>query len=125
MNKYRNIKCSLGTLKFDSILERNTYIWLSAFLKTKNLSDTIHLELQKRIPIIVNKSYGRISYVADFYLTRTDKECTPLIIDAKGCKTVAYKQKKILLKSIHGMDIYEVKTAEDTKKALDMWMSNE
>ncbi|MGL5718265.1 MAG: hypothetical protein ACRCXT_00495 [Paraclostridium sp.] len=123
-NKYNNKHCYIGDIQFHSLLERDCYLWVKAFLKRYDLLDAIMIKTQFRIPIIKTKN-SRSSYVADIYLYQKDEDPelhTGLILDAKGFRTVAFKQKKIMVKSIIGLDIHEVKNASNIKDCLDKWL---
>lgn len=110
-NKYRNKKVIYSDIKFDSIVEKDRYI----YLKAKEEKGLIKgLELQKKFLLQDKFNYkGKvvraIHYIADFYYIENDIE---VVEDVKGIETDAFKLKEKLFKNkYHHIDFYVVKKA--------------
>lgn len=101
-SKYRNVKCTFNNIKFDSILEMERYMVLSAMQTAGEIRD---LELQVVFSLVVNGTHV-CDYRADF--TYYDKNGIYHVEDAKGVKTKEYINKKKLMKAVHGIEIEEV-----------------
>lgn len=113
-NKYRNKKCEIDGITFDSKKEARIYQDLKALQDTGEIKA---LELQKRfelIPAQYEKSNGKrgkcieraVFYVADFYVEYADGET--VVIDAKGMRPAAYTIKRKLMLYMRGLRIKEV-----------------
>ena len=95
-NKYSNKKCSFGGYSFDSMKERDHYIYL---LSEQQAGRITELELQPKFQLqeLFKDNLGRthraISYIADFQYKR-DKQI--VVVDVKGMKTEVYRIKKKL-----------------------------
>lgn len=102
MNKYRNIKVEIDSIKFDSKAEGRYY----GQLKMRKLAgDILNFECQVAYDLVVNGiSIGK--YIADFVIQHKDRK---EVVDCKGMKTPVYNLKKKLMFAIYGISITEVK----------------
>lgn len=109
--RYRNIKCEVDGLKFDSKHEAARYRQLRLMERTGSIS-----ELRMQVAFILVRSVvinGRkkpaIRYVADFvYL---DEHGQQVVEDAKSAITktdTVYRMKLHLMKAFHDIEIREV-----------------
>ena len=95
--KYKNVKCEYKGLKFDSIKERNYYIYLEQLQREGKIYDLqcqVKFELQPAF-IFMGKKIRAITYAADFTYYTQDGQFH--IIDTKGVKTDVYKLKKKMM----------------------------
>lgn len=101
MTKYLNKKCEYQGIKFDSIKERNRFIYLKQLEEKGTIKD---LKLQVKFPVIVNKK--RIcSYVSDF--TYYD-EFGYHVVDVKSpitAKNPVFRLKKKLVEALYNFEI--------------------
>lgn len=105
--KYKNVKCEYNGLKFDSLKERNYYIYLEQLQKNGKIHDLrcqVKFELQPAFTF-KGKKIRAVTYVADFTYYTTDGQFH--IVDTKGVKTDVYKLKKKMMQ-YQGNDIEEV-----------------
>jgi len=96
--KYRNIKCEYNGIKFDSIKERNYYIYLDQMQKEGQIYDLqlqVKFELQPAFKTAEGKKIRSITYTADFTYFTPDGKWH--IIDTKGVKTDVYNLKKKMM----------------------------
>lgn len=100
MTKYLNKKCEYQGIKFDSIKERNHYIYLKQLEEKGTIKD---LKLQVKFPVVVNKK--RVcSYVSDF--TYYD-EFGYHVVDVKSpitAKNPVFRLKKKLVEALYNFD---------------------
>ena len=101
-SKYGNKKCEYLGLKFDSIGERDRYIFL---LDCQSRGKIGYLQLQVPFELCVNETII-CKYVADFVYCKDGRE---IVEDFKGIETAVFKNKKKLMKAIHGIDVKVVK----------------
>lgn len=101
MTKYLNKKCEYQGIKFDSIKERNHFIYLKQLEEKGTIKD---LKLQVKFPVVVNKK--RIcSYVSDF--TYYD-EFGYHVVDVKSpitAKNPVFRLKKKLVEALYNLEI--------------------
>ena len=101
MTKYLNKKCEYQNIKFDSLKERNFYIYLKQLEEKGTIKD---LKLQVKFPVVVNKK--RIcSYVSDF--TYYD-EFGYHVVDVKSpitAKNPVFRLKKKLVEALYNFEI--------------------
>lgn len=101
MSKYLNKKCEYQNIKFDSIKERNFFIYLKQLEEKGTIRD---LKLQVKFPVVVNKK--RIcSYVSDF--TYYD-EFGYHVVDVKSpitSKNPVFRLKKKLVEALYNFEI--------------------
>lgn len=97
-SKYNNKKTIYKGISFDSIVEKDRYI----YLKKKEEEGLIkELTLQKKYLlqdkfIYQGKTIRAIYYIADFYYIENDKE---VVEDVKGVLTEVFKLKEKLFKN--------------------------
>ena len=108
MSKYHNKKTVYQGLKFDSLREKNRYIYLK---ELENKGEIKNLELQKKYILqdkykFNGKTVRAISYICDFYYI--DKDGKEHIEDAKGLKTDVYTIKKKLFEYKYQTAIEEI-----------------
>lgn len=85
---------------FDSKTEYNRWLALKLLLRAGEIAD-----LQRQVPYSLDAGGIHIAkYIADFVYTQDGKV---VVEDSKGFKTPEYRQKKRLMKEIHGIEILE------------------
>jgi hypothetical protein len=107
--KYRNTKCEHGGIKFDSIRERARWfhlIQLQAAGEIRNLKLQVPFLLAGET-LVGGKKVRARKYVADFVYETADGKT--VVEDVKGFLTAMYKFKRHLMKTIHNIDIVEIK----------------
>lgn len=109
-NKYGNKKVVIDGIEFDSTWEGMRYSALKIQEKAGEISN---LKLQVEYSLDVNGVHI-CKYVADFVYDEGGHE---VVEDAKGVKTAIYRQKKKLMKAIHGIDIKETYRPPTGKKS--------
>lgn len=101
MTKYLNKKCEYQGIKFDSIKERNHFIYLKQLEEKGTIKD---LKLQVKFTVVVNKK--RVcSYIADF--TYYD-EFGYHVVDVKSpitSKNPVFRLKKKLVEALYNFEI--------------------
>ena len=105
--KYKNVKCEYKGIKFDSIKERNYYIYLEQLQRDGKIHDLqcqVKFKLQPAF-IFKGKKIRAVTYTADFTYYTQDGQFH--IVDTKGMKTDVYKLKKKLM-MYQGHEIEEV-----------------
>ena len=98
-NKYKNQKVMFRGMKFDSIGERDRYLFLLEELKAGKIAN---LERQVSFSLDVNDQHI-CRYIADFVYELPDK--TRIIEDYKGLITDVFSLKSKLMKAIYGIDV--------------------
>ena len=111
MSKFHNKKCYAFGLAFDSIKERDRYLYLRDRQKNREID---MLETQKKFVIVESQQIGRrrlreAVYIADFFYIENGK---PVVEDVKGYKKgPAYNlfalKKKLMLQK-YGIFVREV-----------------
>ena len=109
-SKFKNQKVVIDGFKFDSKKEGKRYIDLKLLQRAGQIQD---LQLQVvfvLVPAVVldGRKKPAMRYVADFTYMQGGLK---IVEDVKSCATrrlPAYRQKKHLLKVVHGLDIQEV-----------------
>ena len=103
MAKYRNIKCEVDGIIFDSIKEAKRY----KELKLLERAGVLHsIECQRVFKIEV-KGVHICKYIADFFYIENN---LPVVEDVKSAYTAklpVYRLKKKLLAATHGITIKE------------------
>ena len=105
--KYRNQKCTIDGIKFDSLKEGTRYRQLQVFVKSgviANLRLQVPFELAPAVTIHGKKKRA-LTYIADFCYTEQEQE---VIEDVKGFITAVYKIKRHLMKSVLGLSVIEI-----------------
>ncbi len=98
--KYKNKKCVLGGVKYDSIKEGERGLELHQWQKDGKIS-----ELKTQVPFKIEHNGVKIcKYIADFQYVRDGKLITE---DVKGFKTATYKLKRKMMLAFYGIDILE------------------
>lgn len=118
-NKYRNQKCEIDGIIFDSKKEANRYNELKLLVRTGEISD-----LQRQVKYVLIPQYretildkkgnpkpGKVierecDYIADFVYK--DKDGNMIVEDTKGFRTTDYKIKRKLMLHVHNVRIQEV-----------------
>ena len=101
MTKYLNKKCEYQNIKFDSLKERNHFIYLKQLEEKGTIRD---LKLQVKFPVVVNKKL-LCSYIADF--TYYD-EFGYHVVDVKSpitAKNPVFRLKKKLVEALYNFEI--------------------
>lgn len=94
-NKYRAKRVTLDGYTFHSIKESKRYLQLKTLLRAGEISD---LELQPRIPLIVNDTKIG-SYVGDFRYKNSNGEIIIEDVKSQATKTPVYNLKKKILEA--------------------------
>ncbi len=108
MSKYYNRKVQYKGFVFDSVKERNYYMYLESLLQDGDITDLelqVKFEIQPRFKAVNGHIIRPITYIADFVYK--DKDGQTVIVDVKGYKTEVYKLKKKLM-LYQGYNIIEV-----------------
>ena len=111
-SKYGNKKVSYQGRTFDSIIERDRYIFLQ---DAQRRGEIQNLRCQVSFDIDVNGEHC-CKYVADFVYTKEYRR--PLgghvqesvVEDVKGMATAMFKLKAKLMRAVHGIDVRVVKS---------------
>lgn len=106
--KYKNRKVEYKGIVFDSVKERNYYMYLEGLLDAGEITDLqlqVKYELQPRFKAKNGHIIRPITYTADFVYK--DKDGQEVIVDVKGFRTDVYKLKKKLM-LFKGYEIVEV-----------------
>ena len=111
MSKYRNKKCNVDGIWFDSIREGRRYSELKLMEKGGYISN---LRLQVPYELVPNQRNRegkvierKVVYRADFVYFDNDKQ-EEVVEDAKGFRTEVYLLKKKLMLDRYGIQIKEV-----------------
>lgn len=110
--KYHAIKTTIGDITFDSKGEAMRYQELMILLKAGAISDfqrQVKYELAPAV-VIGGRKRPALRYIADFVYFDTVKQAQ-VVEDFKGKVTPEYRIKRHLMKSVHGIDIFESKAA--------------
>ena len=96
MNKYRNIKTVVDNITFDSKKEATRYKELKLLETAWHI---MHLELQPKIPLIVNGK--RVAtYIGDFkYWSQEKNDWIVEDVKSEATKTPTYRLKKKILEA--------------------------
>lgn len=108
-SKYGNTKCEHAGIKFDSQRERSRWFHLIQLQAAGEIRD-----LQLQVPFVIapaaivsGKKRRARTYVADFvYSTSAGAQ---IVEDVKGMKTAMYLFKRHLMKTMHDIDIVEIR----------------
>ncbi|WP_038796012.1 DUF1064 domain-containing protein [Burkholderia pseudomallei] len=107
-SKYRNTKCEHDGIRFDSKRERSRWFEL---IKQQDvglisgLRRQVVFELAPGV-VIASRKRPALRYIADFVYTRDGVQ---VVEDVKGAITGEYRIKRHLMKSVHDIDISEIK----------------
>lgn len=107
-NKYKNRKVEYKGIIFDSVKERNYYMYLESLLQDGEITDLrlqVKYELQPSFKDANGRTIRAITYIADFVYK--DKNGKTVIVDVKGFRTDVYKLKRKMM-LYKGYDILEV-----------------
>lgn len=108
--KYRNKPTQIGAEKYRSGREASRHqelLLLQQAGHITGLTREVPYELAPGVKIAGEKrARPPIRYVADFVYTDL-KTCRIIVEDAKGVRTPVYRLKKHLMKTRHGVDIFE------------------
>jgi hypothetical protein len=109
VNKYRNKPCTVGTEKYRSHRERDRHQTLLLLEKAGHIAGLTREVAFELAPGIKLRGEPRarpaLRYVADFVYSTADGQT--IVEDAKGMQTQAYRIKKHLLATIHGIHVQE------------------
>lgn len=110
MNKYKNQKCTVNGIKFDSRKEARRYGELLLMERAGTITGLQRQVTFELIPKQKDPDGGYIypaKYIADFVYY--DRGCMRMVVeDVKGMRTAAYNLKKKLMLYVHGIKIQEV-----------------
>lgn len=102
-SKYNNRRTWAKGLAFDSQKEADYYCELDILLKAGKIKGFCR---QPRFPLI--EGDRATEYVADFIVWENDGRVRIIDVKSEPTKTQAYKLKKKMLKSKHGLSIEEI-----------------
>lgn len=111
-SKYGNKKCEYLGLKFDSIGERDRYIFL---LDCQSRGNIRNLCCQVRFKLDVDGEHI-CDYIADFVYDKKLKYSFTYIVEdfkSKATITDVFRIKSKLMKAIHGIDVKVVKNTTE------------
>jgi hypothetical protein len=104
-SKYNNKKVIIDDIVFDSKKESVFYLKIKNDITISNIRRQVKFLLQDKFKY-KEKSYRKISYIADFVYTQNNIE---YVVDVKGFRTEIYKiKKKLLLNKYKNIDFIEV-----------------
>lgn len=110
MNKYKNQKCTVNGIEFDSKKEARRYGELLLMERAGTITGLQRQVTFELIPKQKDPDGGYVhpaKYIADFVYY--DRECMRTVVeDVKGIRTAAYTLKKKLMLYVHGIKIQEV-----------------
>ena len=108
MPKHRNIKVKVREQQFDSKRELHAWMILCDRQRRGEISDLqrqVSFELAPAVDLGEKRMKPPLRYIADF----TYQESGALVVaDAKGLATAAYRIKKHLMATVHGIVIKEI-----------------
>lgn len=107
--KYANQPVVVGGIKFDSKAEARYYGLLKTRLRAGEIKDLrlqVTYELAPSV-VIGGRKRPPLRYIADFVWVEAGKE---VVADVKGATPDVYRIKKHLMKSVHGIDILEIRS---------------
>lgn len=107
--KYANEKVVVDGVKFDSKAEARYWRALQTRLRAgeiANLRRQVVFELAPGV-VIGGRKRPSLRYIADFVWTEDGRE---VVADVKGAEPSAYRIKRHLMKSVHGIDIMEIRS---------------
>lgn len=108
--KYKNTPCQIGNEKYRSIRERDRHQLLLTYQRAGKIAG-----LTREIPFVLapgikiageKRARPALRYVLDFLYTTADG--LQVAEDAKGMQTPAYRIKKHLMATVHGIHVQEV-----------------
>ena len=121
MNKYRNKKCALDGIEFDSKKEMYRYIRLKSMQDEGLISDLrlqvpfeiipavyekVEKQLKTKVKIVDRCVQRATHYIADFVYT--DKDGNMVVEDVKGSSSILtpeFRLKMKLMRYVHGIQI--------------------
>lgn len=101
MTKYLNKKCEYQNIKFDSIKERNHFIYLK---QLEEKGEIWNLRLQVKFPVLI-ENRKVCSYIADFVY---EDENGKHVVDVKSpitSKNPVFRLKKKLVEALYNFEI--------------------
>lgn len=107
-NKYRNVKCELDGITFDSARERDRYAELKMLERSGQIQNLVLQPSFEIVPPVIEDGkvvQRAVTYRADFSYMQDDEI---VVEDAKGVLTDVYKLKKKLMRSVYGIKVREV-----------------
>lgn len=120
-NKYRNIKCEYNGISFDSIIEKDRYLFLLDAIEKKTITDLVVHPTFELIPKIIEKRVKHLKtkdkvvervvqrpiiYTADFAYT---KDGVKIVEDVKGSRHIVTKDCCLKIKMMRYFYNIEVK----------------
>jgi hypothetical protein len=107
--KYANQPVTIDGIEFDSKAEARYWGLLKIRLKAGEISNLRRQVAYELAPAVVIGGRKRppLRYIADFVWEEGGKTVTA---DVKGAEPQAYRIKRHLMKSVHGIDILEIRS---------------
>ena len=105
--KYRNTPVVIDGVRFDSVREANRWGFLQALQRLNKIS-----QLERQVKYVLapsvkfageKRAKTALRYFADFRYVDSTGET--VVEDAKGRETEAFRIKRHLMKSVHGIDV--------------------
>lgn len=106
--KYANQKTEIDGILFDSKAEARYYRTLQIRVRAgeiSNLRRQVVFELAPSV-VIAGRKRPPLRYIADFVFEQNGQT---VVADVKGAEPAAYRIKRHLMKSVHGIDILEIR----------------
>ena len=111
-NKFNATKIEKDGMKFDSVKEYKRYIELTAKMQRGEISELqcqVKFELAPKVKIAGEKrAKPALRYFADFIYIKDGQFIVEDVKSAVTRKLASFRNKKHLMKSVHGIDISEV-----------------
>lgn len=111
-NKYNAVKIEKDGMKFDSQKEYRRYIELTARMQRGEIQDLqcqVKFELAPKVKIAGEKrAKPALRYYADFTYLSNGRLIVEDVKSAATRKLASFRNKKHLMKSVHGIDVIEI-----------------
>lgn len=111
-NKFNAVKLEKDGITFDSQKEYGRYIELTAMMQRGEIQDLkcqVKFELAPKVKIAGEKrAKPALRYFADFTYLSNGKLIVEDVKSVATRKLQSYRQKKHLMKSVHGIDVREI-----------------
>lgn len=112
MSKYKNKKVVYQGKKFDSQKEYERYLYLKSKQNRGEISDLslqVRFELIKGVKIAGEaKKRSSVRYIADFVYVQNGVMVVEDVKSPITAKNAVYRIKKLLMKTVHNIDVVEV-----------------
>lgn len=108
--KYKNNKVTIEGILFDSTKEANRWLQLKALFMSGAISNLQRQSVFVLAPSVVldGRKKPAIRYVADFTYSKGGKDIVEDVKSSATKKLPAYRLKKHLMMSVHGLSVSEI-----------------